>query len=213
MIQLLLQVQCKDGECHKKYIDYFRNKFLIKDFIFQDAHNAILNFDDKTSFFAVYDGHGGAEIALYCSRHLPDFLKQLDSYREGRLSDALTESFLKFDSLLLESNVKEILQELADSKDRNDNDQEQIDDQSHDMILPRSSTTDDNNHNDELNVEEAQLLKKEAELPIEELLKRYNDDGKHFHSPLISKRSGQNPLLNNNDDDDRTKNLQKLKEL
>jgi hypothetical protein len=81
------------------------------------------------------------------------------------------------------------------------------------MILPRSSTTDDNNHNDELNVEEAQLLKKEAELPIEELLKRYNDDGKHFHSPLISKRSGQNPLLNNNDDDDRTKNLQKLKEL
>ncbi|CAF2334493.1 unnamed protein product [Rotaria sp. Silwood2] len=177
----------------------------------EDAHNAILDFDNKTSFFAVYDGHGGAEIALYCSRHFPDFLKQLDSYCEGRLNDALIEGFLKFDSLLLDTNVKEILQVLADSKDKNDND-EQIDDQTTDDIALSTNTNEENNPNEELNVEEAQLLKKEAELPIAEILKRYGNDGKHFPSPLISKSKIQNPLKND-EDDEKIKNLEKLKEL
>ncbi|CAF3347320.1 unnamed protein product [Rotaria sp. Silwood1] len=177
----------------------------------EDAHNAILNFDNKTSFFAVYDGHGGAEIALYCSRHFPDFLKQLDSYNEGRLNDALIEGFLKFDSLLLDTNVKEILQALADSKDKNDND-EPIDDQTTDDIVLSTNTNEENNHNEELNIEEAQLLKKEAELPIEELLKRYSNDGKYFPSPVISKNKIQNPLKTD-DNDEKIKNLEKLKEL
>ncbi|CAF4551158.1 unnamed protein product, partial [Rotaria sp. Silwood1] len=177
----------------------------------EDAHNAILNFDNKTSFFAVYDGHGGAEIALYCSRHFPDFLKQLDSYKEGRLNDALIEGFLKFDSLLLDTNVKEILQALADSKDKNDND-EPIDDQTTDDIVLSTNTNEENNHNEELNIEEAQLLKKEAELPIEELLKRYSNDGKYFPSPVISKNKIQNPLKTD-DNDEKIKNLEKLKEL
>ncbi|CAF2241359.1 unnamed protein product [Rotaria magnacalcarata] len=168
----------------------------------EDAHNAILDFDDKTSFFAVYDGHGGAEIALYCARHLPDFIKQLASYQEGRLKDALIEGFLKFDSLLLDPNVKEILQTLADLKDKNDDD-EQIDDASDGVIVSTNAS-------EELNVEEAQLLKKEAELPIEELLKRYGDDGKTFQSPMISKNKAQNLLKV---DDKTTKNVEKQKEL
>ena len=84
--------------------------------------------------------------------------------------------------------MKELLQEIVDSKDKNDDDDEQIDDPSNEIVIP--------NHSDDLNVEEAQLLKKEAELPIEELLKRYGDDAKHFQSPMISKRSTQNLLLN-----------------
>lgn len=179
----------------------------------QDAHNAILNFDDKTSFFAVYDGHGGAEIALYCSRHLPDFIKQLDSYREGRFSDALTEGFLKFDSLLLEDGVKEILQVLADSKDKNGNG-EQIDYEPKN----KSSSTNTNQHiskSEELNVEEAHLLKKEAELPIDEVLKRYSNNKEHLQSPMVSKTKTQHPTktAENDDDDTRTKNLSQLKEL
>lgn len=162
----------------------------------QDAHNAILNFDDKTSLFAVYDGHGGAEIALYCSRHFPDFLKQLDSFREGRLNDALVEGFLKFDALLLDPTVKDVLQALADLKDRNDSD-EQIDDIAEDFVVPT-------NTGEELNVEEAQLLKKEAELPIEELLKRYGEDGKYFQSPMISKAKAKSLLKT---DDEKVNNL------
>jgi hypothetical protein len=74
------------------------------------------------------------------------------------------------------------------------------------------NTNKENHHNDELNVEEAHLLRKEAEVPIEELLKRYSNDSKHFQSPMISKRTTNNPLLNE-DDDEKTKNLQKLKEM
>ncbi|CAF3847097.1 unnamed protein product [Adineta steineri] len=177
----------------------------------EDAHNAILNFDNKTSLFAVYDGHGGAEIALYCSRHLPDFLKQLDSYREGRFSDALTECFLKFDTLLLDPKVKEILQVLADSKDRSDSDNEQIDDQSAEITIPKNSN-EENHHNDELNVEEAHLLRKEAELPIEEVIKRYSSDEKISHSSTTSKHTTQSSSIHEHDDE-KTKSLQKLKEL
>ena len=140
---------------------------------------------------------------------MPDFLKQLESYRQGRLSDALTEGFLQFDSLLLEPAVKEILRVLADDKEKNDqegdddedddDDDEQMNDQTHDIVLP-VDINEENNHPDELNAEEAQLLKNEAEVPIEELLKRYsdktNDQGKHFHSPSISIRTSQNPLTN-----------------
>jgi protein phosphatase 1G len=136
----------------------------------EDAHNAILNFDDNTSLFAVYDGHGGAEIAIYCSRYLPDFIKNLPSYREGRLNDALIEGFIKFDSVLLDTNVKKVLQKLA-------NDENEETDQPHEFVASLNPN-EENHHNDELNIEEAQLLKKEAEVPIEELLKRYNGDEK-----------------------------------
>ena len=125
------------------------------------------------------------------------------------MKDALTEGFLKFDSLLLQSDVKELLQEIADSKEKND-ENESIEDQPPDIVVP-TNLNEDNNHNDELNVEEAHLLKKEAELPIEELIKRYSPEGKHFQSPMISKRGTSNPLVDRIDE--KTKNLQNLKEL
>ncbi len=93
----------------------------------------------------------------------------------------MIESFLKFDSVLLDSNVKKVLQKLA-------NDEQEEPDQAQESVTSF-------NPNEELNVEEAQLLKKEAEVPIEELLKRYNGDEKHFHSPNITKR-----ILNNNEE-------------
>ncbi|CAF2635824.1 unnamed protein product [Rotaria sp. Silwood2] len=153
----------------------------------EDAHNAILNLDNNTSLFAVYDGHGGSEIAVYCSRYLPEFIKKLDSYKEGRLNDALIEGFLKFDSLLIDPNVKKILQKLA-------NDEHEDVEQPHEFV-GSLNPNEENHHNDELNIEEAQLLKKEAEVPIEEILKRYSGNEKHFHSPNVFKR-----IIDNHDE-------------
>jgi len=52
-----------------------------------------------------------------------------------------------------------------------------------------TNLNEDNHHNDELNIEETQLLKKEAELPIEELLKRYNGEEKHCHLSDLTKQT------------------------
>nr|2I0O_A Chain A, Ser/Thr phosphatase [Anopheles gambiae] len=79
----------------------------------EDAHNCILNFDDQCSFFAVYDGHGGAEVAQYCSLHLPTFLKTVEAYGRKEFEKALKEAFLGFDATLLQEKVIEELKVLS----------------------------------------------------------------------------------------------------
>jgi protein phosphatase 1G len=36
----------------------------------EDAHAAILDLDDKTSFFGVYDGHGGTKLLSLLLNHI-----------------------------------------------------------------------------------------------------------------------------------------------
>ncbi|XP_074641718.1 protein phosphatase 1G-like [Tubulanus polymorphus] len=73
----------------------------------EDAHSCCPDFDSdtNTSLFAVYDGHGGAEVAQYCAMHLPDFIKKMPTYKEGNLEKALEESFLEFDANLLKDDI------------------------------------------------------------------------------------------------------------
>lgn len=82
----------------------------------QDAHNCELNFDKDASFFAVYDGHGGPEIAIYCSKYLPEFLKNTEAYTRGDFEQALRDAFLGFDAKLLAGDVIEELKVLAGDK-------------------------------------------------------------------------------------------------
>lgn len=76
---------------------------------FQDAHNAILDFDENTAFFAVYDGHGGQEVAQYCSQKLPQFIKDTEAYKKGDIDQALIEGFLGFDASIATPEVVEVL--------------------------------------------------------------------------------------------------------
>uniref|UniRef100_A0A182QVX4 protein-serine/threonine phosphatase n=1 Tax=Anopheles farauti TaxID=69004 RepID=A0A182QVX4_9DIPT len=122
----------------------------------EDAHNCILNFDENSSFFAVYDGHGGAEVAQYCSLHLPAFLKTVEAYGRKEFEKALKEAFLGFDATLLQEKVIEELKLLSD---KTNDDEEEADEE----------------EDEDDNVED---LCKEAVMPLNEVLQKYRKDMK-----------------------------------
>lgn len=77
-----------------------------------------MDFDTDTSLFAVFDGHGGSEVALYCSQKLPNFLKQLDAYKTGQFDQALKDAFIGFDATLVSDDVIEEMKKLIPEKAR-----------------------------------------------------------------------------------------------
>ncbi|WFD06552.1 protein-serine/threonine phosphatase [Malassezia vespertilionis] len=73
----------------------------------EDAHAAVLQLqnendpksksDERISFFAVFDGHGGANVARYSGRTLQGRLAELPEYKEKKWDAALHRAFLKTD--------------------------------------------------------------------------------------------------------------------
>ncbi len=66
----------------------------------EDAHIAELNISEGVSFFGVYDGHGGHEVADYVREHLVPTLKKLESFQKGDYKQALAEVYLEMDKEL-----------------------------------------------------------------------------------------------------------------
>uniref|UniRef100_A0AAY4E4V7 Protein phosphatase 1G n=1 Tax=Denticeps clupeoides TaxID=299321 RepID=A0AAY4E4V7_9TELE len=123
----------------------------------EDAHNCIPNLDCETAMFAVYDGHGGEEVALYCSKYLPEIIKEQKAYKEGKLQKALEGSFLTIDSQI---TTEDAIKELAQIAGR-----------------PQDDTTNEKvADEDDLDNEEAALLHEEATMTIEELLTRFGQN-------------------------------------
>uniref|UniRef100_A0AAQ4R7L9 Protein phosphatase 1G n=1 Tax=Gasterosteus aculeatus aculeatus TaxID=481459 RepID=A0AAQ4R7L9_GASAC len=123
----------------------------------EDAHNCIPEFDEETAMFSVYDGHGGEEVALYCSKYLPDIIKQQKAYKDGKLQKALEDAFLAIDSSM---TTEEVIKELVQIAGR----------PTEQPPVPKVSEEDD------LDTEEAALLHEEATMTIEELLVRYGQN-------------------------------------
>ena len=82
----------------------------------EDTHIADPNFDEETSLFAVFDGHGGQEVALFCKKYLPEQLKLDSNYSKGDYKTALEETFLKLDKMLMSPEGKELLGEFTTAK-------------------------------------------------------------------------------------------------
>ncbi|XP_055319392.1 probable protein phosphatase CG10417 isoform X2 [Sitodiplosis mosellana] len=120
----------------------------------EDAHICALNFDINTSLFAVFDGHGGSEVALYCSQKLPEFLKNVNAYKKGEFEQALKDAFIGFDATLVNDDVIEELKKLIpdDKVDETDTDEEADE--------------------DEENIHE---LCNEGRMPLNELLEKLKD--------------------------------------
>lgn len=98
---------------------------LNKPSILQDAHNCCLDFDEGVSLFAVYDGHGGHEVASYSSRKLPEFIKNTEAYKKGDMKQALIDAFLGFDATLATPEVVSVLKEIASAKFPNENEEDE----------------------------------------------------------------------------------------
>ncbi|KAK3854540.1 hypothetical protein Pcinc_038988 [Petrolisthes cinctipes] len=116
----------------------------------EDAHNSLLNFDEDTHIFAVYDGHGGHEVSAYTALKLPDYFKNTKAYRNGCLPKALVDTFLGFDATLVNSEVVAQLKVIAGTKDDDDND-------------------DDSDSESE----DVQDLYREATMPLDQVMARY----------------------------------------
>ncbi|KAI9583863.1 probable protein phosphatase CG10417 isoform X1 [Glossina fuscipes] len=130
----------------------------------EDAHNSILTYDTNASFFAVYDGHGGAEVSTYCSDKFPAFLKTLATYQEGAFEQALKDAFLGFDKTLLDSEVIELLKIIAGEKNFGHNED--------------SDTKEDDDD------EDLAELHEEGNLPLDEVMKKYKG---HPSMPVLKK--------------------------
>lgn len=134
----------------------------------EDAHNCIPEFDEDTAMFAVYDGHGGEEVALYCSKYLPDIIKEQKTYKDGKLQKALEDAFLAIDSRM---TTEEVIKELVQIAGR----------PTEEPPVEKVAEEDD------LENEEAALLHEEATMTIEELLVRYGQNLNAFkHAAAIS---------------------------
>lgn len=122
-----------------------------------------MNFDTNTSLFAVFDGHGGSEVALYCSQKLPAFLKNVEAYKKGDFKQALKDTFIGFDATLVNDDVVEELKKLIP-----------------DDIVDETDT-DEEADEDEENIHE---LCNEGRMPLNELLEKLKD-------PLAKIKAGE----------------------
>ncbi|KAJ4947485.1 hypothetical protein JOQ06_009520 [Pogonophryne albipinna] len=123
----------------------------------EDSHNCIPEFDEDTAMFSVYDGHGGEEVALYCSKYLPEIIKEQKTYKDGKLQKALEEAFLVIDGNI---TTEDVIKELVQIAGRPTEEPPVV------KVSPE----------DDLETEEAALLHEEATMTIEELLVRYGQN-------------------------------------
>ncbi|KAM5436513.1 Protein phosphatase 2C 2 [Microsporum ferrugineum] len=82
----------------------------------EDAHAAVLDLqakyldkshgptspDKRLSFFGVYDGHGGEQMALYAGEHVHRIVARQESFARGDIEQALRDGFLATDRAILE---------------------------------------------------------------------------------------------------------------
>lgn len=66
----------------------------------EDSHIVEPQFDEDISLFAIFDGHGGEEVAIFASNHFGEELKKNKNYQMKNFKEALEETFEKIDILL-----------------------------------------------------------------------------------------------------------------
>ncbi|XP_071723946.1 probable protein phosphatase 2C 60 [Rutidosis leptorrhynchoides] len=66
----------------------------------EDAHAAYPDLDPSTSFFGVYDGHGGKVVAKFCAKYLHQQVLKSDTYRAGDIGSSMQKAFFRMDEMM-----------------------------------------------------------------------------------------------------------------
>ncbi|KAH9608224.1 hypothetical protein KSS87_023857 [Heliosperma pusillum] len=66
----------------------------------EDAHAAFPDLDASTSFFGVYDGHGGKVVAKFCAKFLHQQVLKSEAYSAGDFTTALQKAFFRMDEMM-----------------------------------------------------------------------------------------------------------------
>ena len=79
----------------------------------EDAHITALDFQEGISLFAVFDGHGGSEVAKYCERNFLKMLQANEDFQKGEYEKALKTTFVGIDRQLLTKEGKKELEKIG----------------------------------------------------------------------------------------------------
>ena len=86
-----------------------------------DSHIAELDIGDGNALFAVFDGHGGSEVAKFAQNHFTKNLVDSAAYKRKDYKVALENTFLKMDRLLLTEKGKQELRTYMEAERGKDN--------------------------------------------------------------------------------------------
>ena len=82
----------------------------------EDAHISEGSFHGEIGLFAVFDGHGGPEVAKFCAKYFGKELLQNKNFQSGDYKKALEENFLKMDEILMGPDGPKLLKEFRDDQ-------------------------------------------------------------------------------------------------
>ncbi|PVU96719.1 hypothetical protein BB561_001011 [Smittium simulii] len=74
----------------------------------EDAHTTLLeaDLDNKASFFAVFDGHGGSNAAIFAGETLHKQILETPAFKEANYEEAIRRGFMKTDEEFLKTTSK-----------------------------------------------------------------------------------------------------------
>ena len=89
--------------------------------VMEDSYLVTPNIKPGVSVFALFDGHGGPEVAKFCAYYFSIELQKNINFIENEYKKALEETFLKMDSILLTSEGIKLLKSFKNNNSDSSN--------------------------------------------------------------------------------------------